>query len=365
MTFSAGRWGSVALLALAICAVEKEARACSWAGYCGKVADRLAPGSGATIPANAPGLAVHAGAGSTVQAFELRAGDGGPPPRTTLDTASFETILKLADPLVPGTQYELSVVTRCPSSDDGGPSLKTTTGIFEVGEARAMPTTIGQAKVDYLLAKIGGRYGHHIDAPLTSWTDGVATVAQITIEPSSELTPFLPVTKFSVFVDGSLWASSHYGHGTGSYEPKPDLVSIQDFSRIHAYCEGRAPMGSACEPGTAAPGTHGVEIRAHLAGAASDPAPIFLTVDLACPDAGAESDVDAGDGASTGETSVTSDAGAPEEEPADRRAATASSDDGGCAVRSRPVRSAAVATWLIAGALALIRVSRRRPPEKR
>lgn len=271
--------------------------------------------------------------------MELDGGDAGTP-LTTLGAVSrplfpnnASLALRLDEPLVPGRTYRLTASNRCKQfgGDDAGRSRGEKTVSFSAGPASALPGTIGSADVIYLTGTLGGRYGFNAEGRVAMWGRyAPVAVAQITIHPSAELQPYLPLTRFSTYVDGVLWGESHYGRGTASYEAAPDQVTFRDFTRVYATCL-RDAADSACESSGVAVGSHEVELRAHVAGAATEPTPLRFQIHLSCPgDAGVPDASGAG--------------GAPGGGRGDRN----DDDGGGCAIARSRARNDAHAVSLAA-----------------
>jgi len=226
-----------------------------------------------------------------VSTLELVGPDAGTPVTTTNGA-----LVTLGGQLVEGAQYQLRVSSACSwaagASWDAGTSLVTSS--FVAGPATPLPTSIGEARVDYQSAQVAGRYGLQGQDGFVVATGGPeAVVAQITISPSAELVPFLAVTAFTTLVDGTYWGESFYGTGVSPHETQAGIVSYRDFLRVYASC-GRQAESAACESPGVGIGRHAVEVQAHVAGAASDPPPLMLSIDLACSgDAGVDAAPDA------------------------------------------------------------------------
>ncbi len=260
------------------------------------------PPANGVVPSTASALAAEVSWGGKVQSMELRGLDAAVPP-TVFEHPSAtnrgRAFLKL--PSEPGLQegghYELRVVTRCETNSLGEPEEQTKVVPFTAGPAGLWPARFGPAQVTYFQAKVGGRAGTSRDGAIIPGKPGVnAVVAQIALDMTAELKSHLPVVQFTTYVDGELWAQSHYGSGWTSYEPSSD-VTIRDFTRIHAFCDpdGRRRAGS-CSPAGATLGRHTVYIRAEPAGVSSDLASngLEFDIDLQCPgnltDAGSSED---------------------------------------------------------------------------
>lgn len=348
-----------------------DAAACSGL-FCDQTKISTAPADGATIPANAPGVLAQTGWFADLLALELDGGDAGTP-RTTLELAApgnfhDQALLKLDEPLVVGRTYRLKASNRCSVTNDGGIGSYEKTWSFTAGPASALPTTIGSAQVSYLVGKLGGRYGLSVDGtPAPSYDSAPVAVAQIAIQPSAELAPYLPLIRFSTYVDGVLWGESHFGHGIASYEAFPEQVTFRDFTRVFATCT-REAQSAACESSGVAKGVHEVELRAHVAGAATDPAPLRFPITLSCAGDGGGPDGQAPDASGSGGAP---DAGAPDARGAGGIGGSARSptpqasgadDDGGCSVAPAPAASGAGARSLalFLGCVATMRGVRRR-----
>lgn len=350
------RSGSAAVVAAGVLSFTADAGACSYV-FCdsGRPATvSTAPADGVTIPANAPGLVAETSWWAEPQALELDGGDAATPSATLeKETAKLGfranavLLLKLSEPLAPGTTYTLKAESRCTQFADAGNSRGEKTVSFTAGPPSALPTTVGSARVAYSNGHLGARYGYTAEGPVSGIDSRALTaLAQITIEPSAELNAYLPLTRFSTYVDGVPWGESQYGHGTAHYEAAADQVTFRDFTRVFTTCT-RDAYGGSCEPSGVPAGVHEVEIRAHVAGAATDPTPLRFQINLSCPDGAAP---DASNGAEPDASGVGGDAGPCGEAGMANSSPTrlsAADDDGGCAI-ARPRTGDGVGTLSLA-----------------
>ena len=232
------------------------------------------PARGIELPANAPGVFARVESRAELLKFELAAVDSGLPLMST-ETRNAWTILKFGEPLVSGGSYRIIAQAHCGSPFPDSDYQEEI--VFRAGPARDLPTTLGTVIVGYRTAPVFARSLVDGGSP----TDVTAIVAELGIEPSPELAPFLPITSFRTLVDGALWGDVAYGHGASSSEPSPDVVTKRDFVRVHASC-GRELASNLCEPVGVPRGLHVVDIFAHVAGMPNE---LHLTtdIDLLCP----------------------------------------------------------------------------------
>jgi hypothetical protein len=262
------------------------------------------PHRGTVIPANAPALYASGWKWTEFKNLELiPSNDAGAPPSTTFAPGGMyvpTALLRINAPLVPGETYVLRSTAVCGHMQDVSGLTETT---IVASEPRPLPTTVGTARVEYRLARLQ-ESTLFPEAGQTS-SNSIAAVAQITIEPSAELVPYIPLATISTSVDGRLWGSSDIGQGVDPKEPRPDVVSVPDFTRVYVAC-GPLPTNT-CGALVATRGHHEVEISARITGSTAEIAPIKLSIDLVCPDGDAGSDASPGDGSPAPDPDAQSD----------------------------------------------------------
>ena len=250
--------------------------------------DFVAPADRAMVPANAPALFFDPGYGfhpPTPADVALEDGDGHPLGFTaTLDEglapgATRPYLLVPQAPLSPGANFAVRFPQSCTfereQPDGGAPLFEhrfTTTsavplpihaGTLSLAEQRAQAISVNS-------------WGGTCDSSI------FAATARLEIHLSSELPPWLPLTRFITTVDGKLWSGSGYGVDPAAENRSvaPPLSPIyRNALQIFAGCP---PLRTFDDNGLAE-GAHHIEIQVHVAGAMSDPAPLLLDIDLECP----------------------------------------------------------------------------------
>ena len=122
----------------------------------------------------------------------------------------------------------------------------------------------------------------------------VAATAQLALDPSAALKPYLPLTRIVATVDGKPWAVSEYGDL--ALQGSTQFVPYRGALQLYARCV--RTTGSVDDDGLTL-GLHHVEVRAHVAGATEDPPALVMDVHFACdnPDGGGNGNGnDGGDG---------------------------------------------------------------------
>ena len=253
--------------------------------WCGEDA---APFPGVTVPANAPALVQYT-------AYNPSWGSK-PPPRARLlgpDGAEIplasraemaasplqalvpERLLTPGTPLQPGAHT--LVYGGCQADQE-------TRNVFTVGPAAPLPTRIGAIRLQ----------AQPVEALEANWVSGCgwtaqASSVQIVLEPSPELQAFLPLARFTLTVDGTVWETSAYGSDRVSNPTDPAAVSLL---RPYTFCDprfgagadgGRAGGGSTAS-GSIPPGRHRAELSVHIAGADQDPPPLAFELVTTCGD---------------------------------------------------------------------------------
>jgi hypothetical protein len=253
----------------------RAAHAC-WPGPCQEA--RLLPESGATIPQNVAGFPFRPGpARSTSSSDEdIRSETetvtlkdaAGRPVATSLKSMSqpstFDQLVVPSAPLPPG-RYSLEFPNLCIEA-------KKETRSFTIVPAQPYPTQIGT-----LRAVRSAEGTVTVEAPAQCVVSRKADSVSIAINPSPAFAAFQSVAIFTVLVDGKSWkgpVTKYRGGWPNNFDP---------FS-VYALCGGQSSWGG----GGQSPlelGHHVVEVRAHIEGAPSDPAPAKIEIDLSCPSA--------------------------------------------------------------------------------
>lgn len=203
---------------------------------------RLAPTGGRAeivrVPANLPAIAVTPGDDVALGAISLS--DVDTFSRVTDGVTPGTTLLVLASPLAAGTRHRLQVDARCPAANH------VERGDFETTAEVPLPTRVGALAVDG-----PARYAE----------------AHLALTPTPELEAFLPTTRVEVAVDGATWATTDYG----AERAADHVIAIRVGARGGA--EGSASL---CADGEVGIKRVAIELRAHVAGASSDPEPARL-----------------------------------------------------------------------------------------
>jgi hypothetical protein len=344
-----------------------QARTGCWVGH-------VAPGAGATVPGNVPGLLVShetlIGEPALTlldpEAELLDASGNQVPVARNLGASPGQSVLVPKQPLAPGS-YRLRRKVRCDYQATAGgiphaPMAEEVT--FTTTAATPLPTRAGAITV-------GGPSRENYDAsgydPFCSWNE-LAVVVRLALEPSAELAPFLPVARISTKVDGMSWAASEYGGGTRVprsiyYAPRVPLA-------FYARCV-TGPSGT-LDPGLSE-GAHQGELSVHLAGMADPLPPIPFNFTLSCanaasPDAGGSTDAEVSETGATGDASppLGNDAGSSAHPDGGSPVSDGPSPDkstSGCSTLGAPSATREPLVPLLLAVVILIRLCRRRSPE--
>lgn len=170
----------------------------------------------------------------------------------------FQRLLVPSQPLAPGS-YSLTFANPCAEA----PWQETRT--FNVGPVVSLPTEVGTARAISLgVGEVIQRGG--------SMCVTTSTRSRISIEftKSPGLSVFEAIADISVFVDGKLWGGPVPNYSGAGYPTNVDHFTL--FGRC----------GDQLDEGLAE-GKHTVEVRAHIDGAAVDPAPATVEVEVTCP----------------------------------------------------------------------------------
>lgn len=256
---------------------------------------RVAPRSGVMVPTNTTAFPYVPS-----QDFGT-ASDGGEQVFRLLDPQGAEVALSVQDDpkwpggklLVPSAPLTASVGYRVTYDESCGSPAGPVERAFTVSGQSALPfaagTLFGTAPV------VGAR-----NLPTASgscFESAEAVAIDLRLAPSKELAAFAPLTAFTVLVDGQETLTSYYGEANakGSELAVGTLVALCD------------PDGSSAF-GNVSLGEHTVAVRAHVAGAESDPPEITTTLWFSCNDVN-----DGGPGCSCDEGGVRDpDAGSPD-----------------------------------------------------
>jgi hypothetical protein len=192
----------------------------------------------------------------------LRRADGTVVPTTPDGIA----LLRLQGPLEEGKDYTLDFNTNCAT-----PKQST----FHAGPPAPWPTSIGEVSVSPHWEWLKVAYAQ-CSEPMS------ATGVHFSIDPSPELRPFLPVTRWSIRADDVEVTASLVGKMQSDFDQSgPDVVT-----HYNGFPNARLTCGVA----------HVVDLVAELAGGAIPPLVERFSVTLECPpsEAGADAAFDGG-----------------------------------------------------------------------
>lgn len=285
---------------------------------------RLHPAMGETVPQNIPALVLlkqnDPGLSSTLSVVLM-------PSSTTL---AFEqqpdprvagaTLLIPSEPLSSKTNYALKTAWACEGAE---PNWRngSQTDRFSTGPASPLPSTIGSATAEITLKTYAS--------------------SDIVITPSAELAAYLPVTMLEIYHGATPWGVSPYG---ASVTAGSSDIRLQ--VGIHGGF-GASNVSLCAESDTAVHLEH-MQVRAHVAGAATDPAPLEVDVPIDCTPAPVA-------------PARPNDAGSSDTGPDDPGATNAGAvAHGGCALTTRTTRSFPSRAWLMGLVGAAIVALRRR-----
>jgi hypothetical protein len=236
-----------------------------------------------------------------------------------------------------GVQYELRYNEACtdPYPQDGG-APEVVQSFTATGQG-PVSTSIGKLSVEYATTQPWTVVTSSGSCTTSLW----ASVVYIGLAFDASLKPYLATTTITTKVDGETWASSPYGVDDLPASSYSQAQAARKFNRIFGACYGE---GTASDDKGVGLGPHTLEIRAHVAGATSDPPPQTLEIYVGCTSVDdivpQDAAHDSGHGASGGWSTP-----APEE--------------GGCAASG--VRNGFAGAWLVAlCVMALARGRRRR-----
>lgn len=220
----------------------------------------VAPGNSVLVPANLPAIvaspsSVAEGAQRvTVAAF---GGIDG----TAEGTSFADEVEKTADPRVRGATLFLPKSTLPEGTtfeagfdvDCNGIDTSTITR-FATKAPSELPTTMGT---------------------LTTRAGAPPNGAEIFIDATPELLAFLPVTMFEIETRAGVIVAAQYGG-----------AQLGEGGRIRIVSPATMPL-ALCEPNTEGTHLESVSLRAHVAGAESDPPPVAFDIAIACTRAAA------------------------------------------------------------------------------
>lgn len=213
--------------------------------------------SGVTAIPYAPGASFQT---SELRSPRLVGADGKELPATVLDDAwSGGQLLVTTKPLAGAVALEL---------DDpcmGPPALVERE--FQVGDARALPAVAGTLDV----RRLGVGMTPVAEHGTCGYADAVAVTFSLLVTPSDELRAYRALTAYEILVDDVVVKRTFYGDA---------ILDGQTLTiaGLHSTC---GPHSGGIDEGPEH-GLHVVTVRAHVAGAASDPPPMRATVDFSC-----------------------------------------------------------------------------------
>lgn len=279
------------LFALSMCATAllsaapRAADACSGPVCYGRSIYLLPTGAGASVPANAPALAVFTGltAAAPTATLEKLTASGREAVPVGRGTAAGRPDVLLPSGLEAGASYELTVT----SAASEGSCVSTVKAAFTAAPAAPKPTTLGTLRVT-----ASGVTSLRLGSGASCSASASAAHAAFEVALPAEVAPWGALLAYETFVDGERWSASNDAtqqvHHGGSW------VGIgKDV--VYAVCDENT---AATYRGVSA-GRHQVVMRARLAGEPSlalESAP--LTIDLACPGSADAGSPDAGGGPS-------------------------------------------------------------------
>jgi hypothetical protein len=227
------------------------------------------------VPSNAPAVVVRANpfrASFALLSVEL---DGAVPITTALTRdpdVSDQYLVVLSHELAAQSVYTLTYASRCTADDGSEVRAPSVQSVFRTGAVTSLPTSVGTVTVKQATS----------GSPL-------ATTIALTLTP--ELTAYLPVTRFTLVSDGHAWPPSKYGAFAteGASATLDYTLDTGCFSSSSTLCimELDSPTPSATSQGgvcTTKSTAQSVqfELHAHVAGAASDPAPLAFEAPIDC-----------------------------------------------------------------------------------
>lgn len=228
--------------------------------------------AGASVPANAPAVPVDAidafapGLDVADAGFELLTANRQPIPASVERSGDRSVVVvRPLQPLSAGQSLLLRFPTEC-----GGGSF--TDVAFTTSGAQPLPSTLGSFSV-----KARGHGTVSIPGGPSCFMAMSGAYAQFAFTPAAELVPFLPVTSWSLVVDGKVWAREPVGSIGAS-----GLVATMPYYRArNRVLEVNVP----CSPETGGVGVglgqHTAELQGAIAGV-SEPLTASTSFTLAC-----------------------------------------------------------------------------------
>lgn len=190
---------------------------------------RVIPAETQPIPANAPAIVLAADGAQTVgpdAGFELLDATGSVVP-ATLEPFESMMLLRPSVELSTDATYTARFEDTCQPGATG-----THESEVKTGPRSQLPTEIGtlvvtgsgEATQDYF-DSCGGPSGKY------SWTT-------LDVAPSEQIRPWLPLTRWTLEVNGRVWARTGFGevgpNGRGTFKTTP--AGGRDFAIVHAVC---------------------------------------------------------------------------------------------------------------------------------
>lgn len=226
---------------------------------------------GAVVPANIPGIPFKPGRDwfgkgegldyATLTLRDESSGtevpllDGPMAPPTVYYTTAYERFMTPTEALRPGP-WSLIFADACGASP--GPRKVS----FSVTEPTEFPTSIGA-----LRAASHALTGVKVEAGAKCTKTISADAITLALDTTPAFEAFRPIAVLSVLVDGRGWSGPVTDYSGNGY---PDTF---DPMTVFAACDGTSRLAA---------GKHTIEVRAHLEGAPSDPAPTTVDVDFSC-----------------------------------------------------------------------------------
>jgi hypothetical protein len=255
------------LLVVAAVVVPRRADACSVDATvplptC-RAADVLLP-LGAQVPPGLPGIPFIPLDSSD---FALYDAAGQLVPSARLDNA-YEPgkLLKPNAPLLANSEYRITYKDSCVTAPTNGAERKSFT--FRTSADAPLPTTLGTVTQQKKLETKAV-----VDSCGVERERKPAASATLTLTPSAELLPWLPLLSI---------AAGNHGAPLGAVRLQDGKIVLEGLA---AYCDGSGQLKPALQD---------VVVSARVAGASTQPAPVALKLDLLCAGASQTGGVDGG-----------------------------------------------------------------------
>ncbi len=207
------------------------------------------------MPANVPAVVLNTSGSSEVgrSGIALFRADGGAVP-ASIEIADNVILVRPSAPFADGEHYTVHFSSRC---DGAGPEQAAS---FSITAAQPLPTSIGT-----LTMKAKGHGTIAIPEGSMCVEQMQGAYAQLELALSPQMLPFLPVTRWSLWVDDTLWAVEQAGavHANGLLGAIPTYSS--QFQVAPRVLEVHAPCPSEKRTGLTL-GKHTAELRATIAG---------------------------------------------------------------------------------------------------